>query len=44
MKQETKEMKSVKPKYEQRKKNDHAISMDNKKIKIAAINHLQDVE
>ena len=38
MKQETKEMKSVKPKY------DHATSMEKKKIKIAAIKHLQEVE
>ena len=43
MKQETKEMKCVK-KNMNRIKYDHATSMENKKIKIAAIKHLQEVE
>ena len=40
MKQETKEMKSVKNQNMNSKKYDHATSMENKKIKMAAIKHL----
>ena len=40
MKQETKEMKSDKYQNMNNTKYDHATSMENKRIKIAAIKHL----